>query len=121
MSNPSSEIAKALRRINHMLAAIAHIRRLLDGVTFDTFIGNPDQRAACERYIEIVSEASRHIPKEWQEMYGADIPWRSVSDLGNLLRHAYQIVDAAILWEIYENDLDPLQRALEAMIAAYKP
>jgi uncharacterized protein with HEPN domain len=104
-----------------MLVAIAHIRRLLDGVRFDVFIGDPDKRAACERYIEIVSEASRHIPDGWREEFGASIPWRRVSDLGNLLRHAYQIVDATILWDIYENELDTLQLALEAMVAANKP
>jgi uncharacterized protein with HEPN domain len=40
-----------------------------------------------------------------------------VAGLGNLLRHVYQRIDGSILWDIYENDLKPLQDAIKAMLA----
>jgi hypothetical protein len=40
------------------------------------------------------------------------------ANLGNQLRHAYHRVDHEALWNTYENDLDPLQLALEAILAS---
>jgi uncharacterized protein with HEPN domain len=119
MSSPSSDTQRALLRIGHMLSSIANIRRLLNDQSLEIFVANADMRAACERYLEILSEASRHVPEVWRVQHGSEVPWRRVFDLGNVLRHAYHTVDAIILWEIYESDLDPLQIALEAMLQTY--
>jgi uncharacterized protein with HEPN domain len=37
------------------------------------------------------------------------INWRRLADLGNWLRHAYHRTDAGILWDMVENDLEPLK------------
>ncbi len=73
-----------------------------------------------ERFIEIISEASRHIPAEWKSLHGADVPWVKVANIGNVIRHAYDHVEVSRLWAIYENDLDPLEAAIDAMIASYR-
>lgn len=43
------------------------------------------------------------------------------ADLGNHLRHAYHRTDIGALWSIYEDDLDPLEAAVDAMLAAHDP
>lgn len=50
-----------------------------------------------------------------------EVDWRGAADLGNHLRHAYDAVDIKILWRICVDDLGPLERAVDAMIAAYGP
>ncbi|WP_186767221.1 HepT-like ribonuclease domain-containing protein [Devosia ginsengisoli] len=82
---------------------------------------DPIIRAALERYLEIVSEASRYIPPEMQQTYGSDVPWRAVADLGNILRHAYHMTDLPALWRIYQQDLDPLEAVVKAMLADLDP
>lgn len=69
-----------------------------------------------ERWLEIISEASRHIPESWRGEYPR-VPCRRVRDLGNVIRHAYDGVDFGTLWTIYEIHLDPLDAALEDMAA----
>ncbi len=64
-----------------------------------------------ERYFEIISEASRHLPASITESNAA-IPWRRVADLGDVLRHAYHNTDPAILWHICVNHLDALEVAV---------
>ena len=59
-------------------------------------------KAAFERFLEILSEAARHIPDELK-ITEPDVEWRQVADIGNHLRHAYHRVDAEILWLTYEN------------------
>jgi uncharacterized protein with HEPN domain len=44
------------------------------------------------------------------------IPWSKVRDIGNVLRHGYEIVDPRVIWTIVTEDLAPLKAAVEAMI-----
>ncbi len=70
-------------RLKDMEAAIIQIRSLLDGKEIGALISEPPTRAAFERFLEILSEASRHIPEEWKNEF-SNIPWRQVADLGSL-------------------------------------
>ena len=100
---------------------IGLVRRLLAGRTLADVEFDPIARAALERYLEIVSEASRYIPAEMQQAYGSDVPWRAVAALGNILRHAYHMTDLPALWRIYQQDLDPLEAVVKAMLADMDP
>jgi uncharacterized protein with HEPN domain len=102
-----------------MLQEVAKIRRLLDGRTFDVMYKDEIVRAAFERYLEVLSEASRSVPHDWKVDADPTLPWARIRDLGNHLRHAYHKVDHEILWAVYENDLDALELALERMIASH--
>lgn len=110
-----------LRRLQHIKTAIAEIRPLLAGYTYDQLMGDGRTRLAYQRLLEIVSEAARNVPPEWRQSHGADIPWPQVVAIGNILRHAYHRIDYQMLWQVYQHDLDPLERAIDAMIAAYGP
>ena len=112
-------VADAADRLRHVRDAVASIRTLLEGKTGPDALSDVIVRAALERFLEIVSEASRHIPTEWKDEHGSQVPWRDIANFGNLLRHAYQNVDARILWAIYADDLDPLEAAIDAMLAAH--
>lgn len=101
-----------------MKESIGDIRGLLDGRTMDQVIGDRICRAALERFLQVLSEASRHVPTVWKERFGPDIPWWEVSAFGNILRHEYEQVDLRILWDVYERDLDPLEAAPDAMLAS---
>ena len=52
-----------------------------------------------ERCIEIVSEATRHIPDNLKSRY-PEIPWHQIAGIGNVLRHDYDLVDDRIIWEV---------------------
>jgi uncharacterized protein with HEPN domain len=62
--------------------------------------------------LEIISEASRHIPIEAKSKEPR-IHCRALADLENRLRHAYHETDADLLWMMIENDLAPLNRFVE--------
>jgi uncharacterized protein with HEPN domain len=68
---------------------------------------------ALERLIEIISEASRHLPSDLKGRHPS-IEWRRVGDIGNWLRHAYQSVDPRLLTNIVINHLPSLRAALLA-------
>jgi uncharacterized protein with HEPN domain len=73
-------------------------------------------RDAVERNIERISEASRHIPRSVKAKH-PEIPWRKIAGIGNILRHAYPIVDDSLVWEVVVRDLPPLRATVEQMLA----
>jgi len=99
-------------RLRHVLDAIADINRILENKSRQDFDGDRVLRLATERLLEMISEASRHIPEDIKAQETA-IPWQRVADLGNRLRHAYHRVEPDILWRIAKNDLAPLQAFAE--------
>jgi uncharacterized protein with HEPN domain len=72
-------------------------------------------RLALERLLEIVCEASRHVPADIRATEMA-IDWQRMTDLGNLLRHAYHRVDVGRLMTIAKADLPPLKAFVERVI-----
>lgn len=114
-------VAEASERVLHIKENIVNVRQLLAGKTIDDVRADIVTKAAFERFMEIISEASRRIPEEWKRSFGSDIPWSSIANVGNVLRHAYDTIDLKVLWLAYERDLDPLERAVDAMLAAHPP
>jgi uncharacterized protein with HEPN domain len=102
-------------RLVHILTAIEEIRAALTGRSLEDFTADPLRRMAVERLFEIISEASRYIPDGMKDQERT-IAWRNLADLGNVLRHTYHRVDPKILWDIVENDLEPLKRFIERVV-----
>jgi uncharacterized protein with HEPN domain len=68
------------------------------------------------RLLEIVGEAANRIAKE-DRSGCADIPWPEIVGLRNRLNHGYDDVDFDILWQIVKQDLPPLVKTLERILA----
>src|SRR5258707_14791367 len=69
-------------------------------------------RQLVERNLEILSEASRRLPKELKDL-AAHIPWRAVAGIGDFLRHDYHETYPTVLWDTCNKDLKPLKDAVE--------
>ena len=90
-------------RIYDMLRAIESIEALntqRDGDALSSWI----VRLATERSIEIISEASRHIPVEMKADF-PDIRWKSIAGIGNILRHDYQSIRDSVIGSITVDEL----------------
>jgi uncharacterized protein with HEPN domain len=102
-------------RLQHVLEAIDDCQNILNERDQEAFARDRATRLAVERALEIISEASRHIPKELKER-DATIAWRNIADLGNRLRHVYHRVDPNVLWDIVRRDLPALRLFLNQVI-----
>src|SRR5436190_465869 len=94
------------------LQAIDEAESFTRGMTFEEFILDRRTSRAVERCLQIISEASRHVPKSVQADY-PEIPWRKVIDSGNVFRHAYHTVSHRIVWDTVRDDLPILKGALK--------
>jgi uncharacterized protein with HEPN domain len=103
-------------RLGDIVEASEHVRAVLHGVTLDAFEGDWQKRWLVERGIEIVSEASRHLPDDIKEQHPA-IPWRKVAGIGNVLRHNYERIAADVLWKLAQDDLPALEQVCRDELA----
>ena len=104
-----------LVRLRDMLEAIDGVAEMVSGMAFAEYRSDFKLCRAVERCVEIVSEASRHIPAALK-MRHSEQPWDEISAIGNLLRHHYQCVDDHIMWKIATRSLPDLRPAVVAMI-----
>lgn len=107
-------------RLKDIVEAIGYIRSDMGNASLDSFAADRRTRWQIERGLEIVSEASRHLPADMKARY-ADVPWRKVAGIGNVLRHEYTRVSADVLWRLVRDDLDALDGACRAELAALPP
>lgn len=104
-------------RLRDIVDSIDRIDRLLRESDFDGLRQDRVKQAAFERFLEILSEASKHVPESLKSAEKA-IPWRRIGDIGNHIRHAYHRVDAEILWNVWAGgDLALLRDAVLRMTA----
>jgi len=98
--------------VRHILDAIANIETDTAGYDFEKFRKDRRARQFVERNLEILSEASHRLPKELKELE-ADIPWRAIAGIGNVLRHDYHETYPTVLWDTCDKDLKPLKDAVK--------
>ncbi len=81
----------------------------MDRAAFDA---DSRTRDAVERCLERVSEAATKLGDR-AEALAPGPPWRAIRALGNVLRHAYDQVDPARIWEIATRDLTEMAVSVE--------
>ena len=98
--------------LNSILDDIAKIGQFTQGV--DRRIFEDDDRVAyAVKYALLrISEAAHRLGDRGPELCPG-VEWRDIRGLGNRLRHAYDSIDAGLIWIIIEKDLAPLKTAAQ--------
>ena len=103
-------------RLTDILDAIGTAEEVIEPLTFEEFRRDRAKRFSVERSIEIVSEASRHIPEAAKRDF-PEIPWPEIAAIGNLIRHDYRRIDDRILWRIVTRSFRELRPVILALKA----
>lgn len=98
-----------------MQGAIQGIQDSVQDLDYVTYQHNWTIKRAVERGLEIISEASRHLPESLKAQY-PEIPWQKVAGIGNVLRHEYFRIADDILWTTIQADLLQLKDVVDAML-----
>ena len=104
-----------IARLRDLLEQIDTVAEMIEGMDLAAYRRDVKLRRAAERCVEIISEASRHLPEELTAFH-PDQPWPEIAAIGNLLRHEYQRVDDVIMWKIAAKSLPALRPAIVDMI-----
>ena len=70
-------------RLSDILESIDAVADMIEGVDLGAYRRDIMLRRAIERCVEIISEASRHIPTQLKMDY-PDHPWDEIASIGNI-------------------------------------
>lgn len=77
------------------------------GMDFDAFEKSALVRDATERCPLRISEAATKLATD-AEILLPNHPWQQIRSIGNVLRHMYDDVDAAVIWAVVSRQLPVL-------------
>ncbi len=94
-----------------ILAAIEWIENFTSGHDESSMIEDMKSYFAVQRCLEIISEASRAIPADLQELR-PEIPWARIRAFGNVMRHEYDGIAPDLIWGVVVDELPRLKQAI---------
>lgn len=100
--------------------AAAFIREATQGSEAEKFRNDRLLRQAVERNFEIIGEAVRRLDREDPETASRIANHRHIIAFRNVLSHGYDIVDPAIVWSAVQDDLAPLLKDVETLLATVR-
>jgi uncharacterized protein with HEPN domain len=103
-----------------MLEAAEKIQRFLMNKSFEDFLSDDMMRAAVERNLEIIGEASRRVSEELKQEH-PEIPWRKIIAQRNVLIHEYDDLDYKEIWEVVSFHLPQLIDRIKPLIPPLPP
>jgi uncharacterized protein with HEPN domain len=109
---PSTRSRPPTEALTDILHNIHLAANFTSGMSYKDFCTDIRTVYAVTRCFEIISEASRRLPKQIKARH-ADIPWTDIAGAGSVYRHSYEDVLDQILWHTLENGLKPLQTVVE--------
>ena len=72
-------------------------------------------RLAVERALEVIGEAASRLPVEFTAKY-AQVEWRKIIGMRNVLIHGYEIVQSDVLWDTVQESVPTLLIQIEQML-----
>jgi uncharacterized protein with HEPN domain len=103
------------QRVEDILAAIADIQAWTVGKTQADLESDQILLRAILYSFMIVGEAASNVPESLQGIY-AEIPWRLMKDMRNVMAHEYFQIDVQILWNTITKSLPRVVTQLETLL-----
>ena len=95
-------------RLEHILQAIDKVFEFSSGVKREEFQKDSILYFAIVKNIEIIGEASYMLSLEFKDSH-PDTDWQVIIAMRHFLVHGYYQVDPEEVWNVIEQDLQPLK------------
>ncbi len=102
--------------LEDILDALSKVTKFIEGMTFDQFSTDDKTAFAVIRALEIIGEATKHIPEQVRESY-PKLPWREMAGIRDKLIHDYFGVNIKVVWKTATEDLPELEPKIRLIIA----
>lgn len=101
--------------LHDILSAGNLILDFIENKTFSDFEDDAMLNSAVCRQLEIIGEATKRLSKEIREE-NANIPWREMAGLRDIISHGYDIIDNREIWSVCKNSIPELLSNLERIL-----
>lgn len=101
--------------LHDILAAMRSVVSFVSGRTLAQFAADDLVSAAVERRIEVMGEATKRLSMALREAH-PEIPWRKMAGMRDLLIHAYDDIEADVVYDAVTKIIPPLIAKIEAIV-----
>lgn len=98
--------------LRDILDNILKIEKYINPLTKENFYINEPLQDLAMRKLEIIGEATKHIPQEFRNKY-PQLPWQDMAGLRDILIHQYDEVNLKRVWNIVTKDIPKLKEQLK--------
>lgn len=98
--------------LEDILFSISLIKQYIHELSYEGFEESYDAQDKVLRRLEIIAEAAKKLPEEVRARH-ADIPWKSIIGLRNIIAHNYDDVNLKEIWQIVKHHLPDTKKAIE--------
>lgn len=101
--------------LQDIFECIERVEEYISGLSYEEFAGDQKTVDAVLRNIEIVGEATKHIPDHMRNEY-PDVPWRKMAGMRDKVIHGYFNVIYTIVWETATHDLPSVKSKIREIL-----
>ena len=94
-------------RLEDILKYAQNVGIIVSGISYEEFTKDIRIYYSVMKNIEIIGEAANMLTRHFRETH-AELPWRQIVSMRNVLVHGYAQVSDADLWLTAKNDIEPL-------------
>lgn len=84
-------------------------------LTYEEFVLDNKTIDATIKSLEVVGEATRHIPNSFRNKH-SNIPWKRITGMRDKLIHDYTGVDLEIVWKTASKDIPKLLEEINKIL-----
>lgn len=99
------DIENACRKISRFTEGRTRDEVLADEMRFDALLHN----------LHVIGEAVKKLPEDFRDRH-ADLPWREIAGMRDVVAHAYFALDLDILWDAVQKDVPILLSRAQQLI-----
>lgn len=101
--------------LQDVVEAAGKVRSYTAGISFKAFSEDTKTVDAVVRNLEVIGEAIKQVPDDVRSKH-ADVEWKKIAGLRDILVHQYFGIDVEIIWDIVQNKLPALEAQIRKVI-----
>lgn len=94
-------------RLEDILKYPQNVIQIVSGISYEEFTKDIRIYYSFMKNVEVIGEAANMLTRHFRETH-AELPWRQIVSMRNVLVHGYAQVSDADLWQTATNDIQPL-------------